>query len=139
MTLNIRNKREATFCWGYICKSFNMFFERPNDYKKMKDIALQLLDKYKQDKNNIINAINLTSTQSLLNEEQIHSLKFGNERYINWLWVKILSSKNILMLSFSLTKQCKNIIPSSVQQQTSTNTIDILDFFKLNKTPISTK
>ncbi|PQJ38783.1 hypothetical protein BTN98_15495 [Photobacterium aquimaris] len=115
------------------------FFERPNDYKKTKDIALQLLDKYKPDKNNIINAINLTSTQHLLNEEQIHSLKFGNERYINWLWVKILSSRNIFMLSSSLTKQFKNITPLSVQQQTDTNTIDILDFFKLNKTPISTK
>jgi hypothetical protein len=142
MTLNIRNKREATFCWRYLCKTFNIFFERPNDYKKMKDRALQLLDEYKlnnNDKNNIINAINLTSTQYLLNEEQIYPLNFGSTRYINWLWVKILFSSNIFMLSFSLTKQLKNITPLSVQQQTITNTIDIFNFFKLNNTPISTK
>ncbi|PSV24145.1 hypothetical protein [Photobacterium kishitanii] len=142
MTLNIRNKREATFCWGYLCKTFNIFFERPNDYKKMKDRALQLLDEYKlnnNDKDNIIDGINLTSTQYLLNEEQIYSLNFGSVRYINWLWIKIFPSRNIFMLSSSLTKQFKNVTPLSVQQQTDTNTIDIFDFFKLNKTPISTK
>ncbi|OBU29680.1 hypothetical protein [Photobacterium kishitanii] len=142
MTLNIRNKREATFCWGYLCKTFNIFFERPNDYKKMKDRALRLLDEYKlnnNDKDNIIDGINLTSTQYLLNEEQIYSLNFGSVRYINWLWIKIFSSRNIFMLSSSLTKQFKNVTPLSVQQQTDTNTIDIFDFFKLNKTPISTK
>ncbi|PSX29462.1 hypothetical protein C0W52_05525 [Photobacterium kishitanii] len=142
MTLNIRNKREATFCWGYLCKTFNIFFERPNDYKKMKDRALQLLDEYKlnnNDKNNIINGINLTSTQYLLNEEQIYSLNFSSVRYINWLWVKILSSRNIFMLNSSLTKQFKNITPLSVQQQTDTNTIDIYNFYKLNQIPISTK
>ncbi|PSU67042.1 hypothetical protein, partial [Photobacterium phosphoreum] len=102
MNLNIRNKREATFCWGYLCTTFNIFFEKPNDYKKMKDRALLLLDEYQlsnDNKNKTINAINLTSTQYLLNEEQIHSLKFGSERYINWLWVKIFSSRNIYMLS----------------------------------------
>lgn len=108
----------------------------------MKDRALQLLDEYKlnnNDKDNIIDGINLTSTQYLLNEEQIYSLNFGSVRYINWLWIKIFPSRNIFMLSSSLTKQFKNVTPLSVQQQTDTNTIDIFDFFKLNKTPISTK
>lgn len=142
MTLTIRNKREATFCWGYLCKTFNIFFERPNDYKKMKDRALQLLDERhlnNNDKNVIINSINLTATQYLLNEEQIYSLNFGSVRYINWLWMKVISSRNIFMLNSSLTKQFKNITPQSVQQQTDSNSIDIFDFFKLNKTPISTK
>ncbi|WIH20957.1 hypothetical protein [Photobacterium damselae] len=140
MTLNIRNKREATFCWGYLCKTLNIFIERPNDYKKMKGIALQILDKQKpNDKNNIINRINLISSQYLLNEEQIYSLNFGSIRYINWLWMKIISSRNIFMLSSSLTKQFKNITPLSVTQQTDSNSVDIFSIYKLNNTPISTK
>ncbi|MBA5682367.1 hypothetical protein H3N34_03930 [Photobacterium damselae subsp. damselae] len=140
MTLNIRNKREATFCWGYLCKTLNIFIERPNDYKKMKGIALQILDKQKpNDKNNIINCINLISSQYLLNEEQIYSLNFGSIRYINWLWMKIISSRNIFMLSSSLTKQFKNITPLSVTQQTDSNSVDIFSIYKLNNTPISTK
>lgn len=142
MTLKISNKREANFCWGYICKLLNIFIENPKDYKKTQPLILSLLEQHNfkgEDKINIIKKINYSSEQCVLSDNELIFLIQSNERFTNWFWYKLVSSRNIYNLNESLGSQYPPIEQDSLKEQTQTNNEDIFTFYKLNTSPYSTQ
>lgn len=139
MTLKISNKREANFCWGYICRMFNIFIENPKDYKEIRPLTLSLLEQNNiKDKNKIINDINSLSEQYVLNENELTFLTQSNERFINWFWCKLVLSKSIYKLNKSLDSQYPFPEPGSLKEQNQTNNEDIFNIYRLNTSPYST-
>lgn len=138
MKLKIRNKREAVFCWGYLCREFNGFTELPNDLNSAKDKILTTLERYQIKTGEIIeDDIISKCSESLLTDNEIVWINDNDDRLINWLWYTIKSYTSIYNLLHDITKKNYYPMPESIRQKNNSNMEDILDKFNLNKSPSS--